>query len=396
MRQSTGSAPPERKSQRAIPKVQRWIDLLAALLRRRYAASFEELARDVPAYADSARARDAVMRMFERDKDELRHFGIPIQSEFLSDGETHGYRLDRRDFYLPYLSVIAGEERSQPRRVVGDFYRAIETLAFTPDELAVVRQAAARVGELGEQRLASDASSALRKLTFDVPSDLSRADDGVHVVTGGSPVDPELFDTLCDALRVRSAVSFRYAAMSSGSTELREVEGYGIFFLAGYWYLVGRDRARAALRNFRLNRMHDAHPVASSSPDHGYQVPAEFNLQEHARSRSPWELGEGDGTKAVVEFRSRTGAAVVAARLGEPLEGDGDGGWPTRRRFPVRRMDSFARWLLSFGGDAVPIEPPELVDEVSRLARATLAMYAGTGPAGDVRADGAHRRGGDP
>jgi hypothetical protein len=33
------------------PKIQRWIDLLAALLARRWPATFDELIRDVPAYA---------------------------------------------------------------------------------------------------------------------------------------------------------------------------------------------------------------------------------------------------------------------------------------------------------------------------------------------------------
>lgn len=65
---------------RASTKLQRWTDLLAALLRRRYPATFEELAPDIPAYSDSAKKHDALMRMFERDKDELRSFGIAIDT----------------------------------------------------------------------------------------------------------------------------------------------------------------------------------------------------------------------------------------------------------------------------------------------------------------------------
>ena len=58
------------------PKLQCWTDLIAALLRRHYVATFEELARDIPAYSDTSKKHDAIMRMFERDKDEpplLRH-----------------------------------------------------------------------------------------------------------------------------------------------------------------------------------------------------------------------------------------------------------------------------------------------------------------------------------
>ena len=362
------------------------MDLLAALLRRKFPVTFEDLAQEVPAYMDSGRGHDALMRMFERDKDELRDFGIPIRTETSSDGETHGYRLDRRDFYLPYLSVMAEEGHSQPRRVKGDFYRALTTLAFTPDELEVVTHAAARVAELGEKRLADDASSAIRKLTFDIPPshDGTSTDDGVHLVRDEQVVDPVLFDTLCDALRTRKAVSFSYTAISRGTTERREVEGYGVFYLGGHWYLVGRDRARDALRNFRLSRMDDARQLTTPPRGPHYEPPENFDLREHARSRPSWELGDGAGMRAVVEFRSRTGAAMAAARLGEPLTEDQGGElpdqdhWPIQRSFSVRRIDSFARWLLSFGGDAVPLSPPVLVDELRRIARAALAVHSAT------------------
>ena len=60
-------------------KIQRWIDLLAALLRRRFPAPLEELAREVPGY-DTGQNKAALRRTFERDKDELRAFGIPIET----------------------------------------------------------------------------------------------------------------------------------------------------------------------------------------------------------------------------------------------------------------------------------------------------------------------------
>jgi hypothetical protein len=42
----------------------------------------------------------------------------------------------------------------------------------------------------------------------------------------------------------------------------------------------------------------------------------------------------------------------------------------------VRRADSFARWLLAFGGELVPVSPPEIVREYDSLAERTRALYA--------------------
>ena len=42
----------------------------------------------------------------------------------------------------------------------------------------------------------------------------------------------------------------------------------------------------------------------------------------------------------------------------------------------MRRIDVFARWLLSFAGELVPVEPAALVDEYRRQVAATKAVYA--------------------
>ena len=73
-------------------KVQRWIDLIAALLRFHYPVSFEQLSRDVPAYTNEKQSSEARMRMFERDKDELRALGVAIESVPDETGLIAGYR----------------------------------------------------------------------------------------------------------------------------------------------------------------------------------------------------------------------------------------------------------------------------------------------------------------
>lgn len=357
---------------RNSPKIQRWVDLLAALLARRLPATFEELSRDVPAYLDGKQSKAARMRMFERDKDELRAFGIPIASVISADGDTHGYKLPPTDFYLPYLTLLAEQGGAKPKRVDRWGYRALQTLAFEPDELAAVADAAARVAQLGDPLLAADASAAMRKLAFDLPVDGARMNREVHLVEGGDRIDATAFGTLSDALLRLKIVRFDYHAIGGDTRSRRCVEPYGLFFLSGHWYLVGRDCDRDGLRNFRVSRMSavEANTARAQTPD--FEVPSTFNLREHARSRHAWELGENGGVVAVVEFRGESGATRAAARLGEPVEGHDE-----RRQFHVSRRDAFARWLLSFAGEAVPIEPASLVEDYQALARQTLAHHAG-------------------
>ena len=401
--------PPERRLTTGELKLQRWVDLLAALLIRHRHAPFDELAKDVPGYDLANGQKESVLRTFERDKDELRRFGVPIDTVKDADGNTLGYRLERKAFYLPYL-MLAGQERAAqaPQKIDHEGYRALETLAFEPDELDAIIEAAARVRALGDPILAAEAEAAIRKLALDLPlgavfddavaapAVLERsAADAMRKRSIASPApasfeklmqrfeptivpprrvpDATVFDRLSDALARRKVVTFDYHSMERDERSRREVEPYGLFFVSAHWYLAGRDVGQHALRNFRLSRVSrvDVNAKKSQTPD--YDLPLDFSLREHAKSREQWEIRDWDATPAIVEFVANPGATRAALELGRPVEGN-----TNRREFQVRRLDAFARWVLSFGGDARPIAPPELRDACERVAAETLARYART------------------
>ncbi|HUQ81404.1 MAG TPA: WYL domain-containing protein [Gemmatimonadaceae bacterium] len=399
--------PPDRRLTTSEQKLQRWVDLLAALLVRQRYAPFDELAKDIPGYDIANAQHDSVMRTFERDKDELRRFGVPIETVKDGDSDTLGYRLDRKAFYLPYLMVSSHERAAHgPKRVDHDGYRALQTLAFEPDELDAIIEAAARVRALGDPTLAREAEAAIRKLALDLPLGavlqdmvsptaaekrtvkLQRMEQPAEpeaalfsrslramIVPPRRQADPSVFDRVGDALARRKVVTFDYHAMERDERSRRTVQPYGLFFVSSHWYLAGRDTDRDALRNFRLSRISNVEVNLKKSQSADYEIPTDFSLRNHAQAREPWEIGDGDATAAIVEFTATTGATQAARRLGRPVDGSED-----RREFDVRRPDAFARWLLSFGGDARPIEPAEIREAYASAAAATLGRYAGATP----------------
>jgi proteasome accessory factor B len=357
------------------PKIQRWIDLLAALLRRQYPVTFDQLIDEVPAYSAEQKA-ESRRRTFERDKLELRKFGVPIETVEEFDGEADGYQLRVRDFYLPYLALrseAAGGTARKPGVIDRYGYRSLPTLTFEPDELAAVAAAAARVRRLGDPLLAEHAESAMRKLACDLPVDAGRGTNGEgsdpHLVPPRARAAPDLLVTLHGALEDRKRVTFRYHTMSSDATGRREAEPFGLFFLNGHWYLAARAPGDDLVKNFRLNRMADVEVNKAKPGTPDYEIPATFRIRDHAGSRQAWELGAGDAIEAVVAA-VRGGAAAAALRLGEEVSGH-----PDRRRFRIRRTDAFARWLLSFGGDLIPLSPREVVDAYRGLVRETLSHH---------------------
>lgn len=348
-------------------KVQRWVDLITALLRRGSPVSFETLSHEVPAYSNARQGHDARMRMFERDKDELRALGVPIDTAPDEEGNLTLYVLKSRTFYLPYVSVSpTGQPTGTPNRPRGPGYQGLPLLAFTPDQLAQVIRAARRVQQMRHPALAADADSALRKLAHDV----SLAGDHGREVTLPSPAheDAQVLEALDGAVRRRKLVTFRYHSIERDVTAERTVQPYGLLFISGAWYLVAHDPAVSAIRNFRVSRI--GNPVVNQQRPQtsDFTVPADFDLWKRAESRRAWELGDDDAMTVTVRFDVSNAYAAAGADLGRPQKNGS-------RSFVVRRTEPFVRWLLSFGGAARPVSPAPVVAAWRELAAETAALY---------------------
>jgi predicted DNA-binding transcriptional regulator YafY len=358
------------------PKILRWIDLLAALLSHHSPLTFAELAQYVPAYLTDGSVAlgvpsDTLKRMFERDKLELRTQGIPIEMVSEEGSAESAYVLKKRDFYLPYLAVASSRGTQKPPVVDRYGYRSLEFLTFEPDELEAIVDGARRASSVGHPTLSNDVRNALRKLAFDLPLGAIDGEAAPVVVAGAARANPDTLSTLGDALYRRKTVSFEYQSMGAPAPQQRHTEPYGLFFINGHWYIAARDIEKNACRNFRVSRMSAVRVNASQPLTSDYEIPETFSLAAHARSKPAWDIGDNDACQAVVNFRGQGGAVRAAAAMGRADETSA-----SLRHFTVRRIDSFARWLLAFAGEAVPVSPAALVDEFAGLVAATQSVYA--------------------
>ena len=363
----------------AADKLTRWLDLLSALLRRHHGAVFADLRRDVPGYVAGGIDEQSVLRTFERDKDELRAFGIAIETLPDRDGGESRYRLLPAAFYLPFLAlcesrIVPAIEVRTIARPQGIGYQSLPVLAITPDECLTLRRAAARVRALGTPTLDADAAAAIGKLERDV---------GLlpigEPLTASVKVQASTFDVLSDALAARQRVTFTYASLGRNLTGMRTVEPYGLVFLTGHWYLVAHDADQQALRQFRVSRISKPkYNATRRQPD--YVIPATFDLEAHAASRQAWELGDEEAVSVVVAFRGASGQVLQGMQLGEETA------LPMQRHFRVRRRGPFLRWVLTFGGDASIVSPDEWRASWRALLRDTLAAHRAVSSAADATA----------
>jgi len=365
--------PAERRARPAdAAKVQRWLDVVAALLRRSPdRLTFVELAEQVPAYGRGLRSRgderwqeSAVARMWERDKDELRALGVPIGVYPDAGGNRSRYGLETHEFYLPFVHSLDG---TPARRTGGP--PGVSMVAFSPEELAMIRRAAGRAAQLGDPAVADAARRAMASVAHDLAAFDPDADHGETVV--GQPLDPTVLRTVGDALVKGRRIQCRYRSMHRDVTASRTLEPLGLVFQLGHWYVVARDPGDERLKTFRASRMS---AVESLAPNGAVAPPRGFALAAHAASREAWELGDGEAVTvrlsvAVhIALGDLPGAAPASAAVGPRAR--------TRAAtMQVRRLEPFLRWLLAFGGEVRPTAPRHVVQAFRDLAARTAATY---------------------
>lgn len=365
-----------------ISKTQRWLDLLTFLLGRRYPATIDQVFAAVPAYAAGLRdeaesGKATVRRMFERDKDELRSAGIPIETvesrvDFGTSTEE-GYRLRATDFYLPEVRVST-DGREGARRGRGDQFH------IDPEDLEVTIAALREAIEIPDSPFAEDSRSALRKLTYDL-ADTGAVAPVSRIGPAGDPVLLRKLEVFSEGLIRRKRVRFAYRSPSRPEPTRRDLATFGILFERGMWYAIGHDALRDDVRVFRVDRTDS--PVANrKSPGKAdYEIPVDFSLQPY-RDRKAWQYAAGDEPVSVrVRMSEALSRWADRSGLGRVEEADGSGS--VIRSFSVQSVGPFVDWILSLDGKARIIGPPEVVSTFRDRAEQIARAHAGDPPGGE-------------
>ena len=311
-------------------KTERLLNLVICLLATRRPLSAEQIRHAVPGYDRDG--DEAFQRMFERDKNELREIGIPIQVHRDPWEEEPGYRIERQAYELPEITL-------------------------EPDEAAVLGLAA-QVWQRAS--LAGAASGALLKLRAGgVETDPTPAGPLELRVDTRDPAFPALWE----AVRDRRVVRFDYRAAGSENVLTRTVEPWGVVSRRGRWYVVGHDRDRDAPRVFRLSRITgEVRPVGRPGQ---VVVPEGVDIREMVGYR---DRLVADRTATV---RVREDTCQGLRQLASAVRPGGDG-WD-ELEITFTDPDRLGAWLASLGADVKVLDPPDVRDAVIRRLKGALA-----------------------
>jgi proteasome accessory factor B len=320
-----------------IPAEERLTNLVVALMATEIGLTKQQILDNVSGYrqrADAGARADALEKMFERDKDELRKLGVPVETigeaSDPNDLREARYRIPQAEYDLP-----------------GD-------IDFSPAELAVLQLAGS---VWSAESLSGDAQAGVRKIR-------ALGIDGDEPIIGFAPritARDAAFAPLQEAIEKSRVVTFDYLKPGEDAARTRRIRPLALVDYEARWHVFGVDVEAGGDRTFLLSRIVGAVKITNVSFD-----PA---LRDGAGDRAIAGLEEvAANNSALLEVTPGTEASLRLGRRATPaVQGI---------TVPFVDVHIFADELASYGPEVRVVEPIALRDAVVARLRAVVEANA--------------------
>lgn len=282
-------------------------------------------------------------KSIHRDLDFMRdRFELPLEY----DPVRNGYRYTEEVTTFPALQITEGELFAL---LVAE--KALQQYRGTPFEKPLL--------------------SAFRKMQASLPDTVSlnmvEWQTTISFRTTAEPIlNLETFDALARATADRKQLLLAYRKAGHRQTEPRLVDPYHLANINGEWFLFGFCHLRKDIRTFVPARIQKVSLTGKS-----FKRPHQFSLEK--RLRDSFGVHSASGEFEVVIRFSEFAADYIrekkwhASQRVKELEGGG-----VELKMTLSSLLEVQRWILGWGGHAVPVQPRGLIEMVREAAQNVL------------------------
>jgi proteasome accessory factor B len=286
-------------------------------------------------------------KTIQRDIDYMRdQLGLPIDY----DGARHGYYYTEAVTSFPTIPATEGEMLA-----LFVAQRALEQYRGTPFEKPL-SHAFAKLAQVLEDEVTVDISELTTALSFH------------H--TGAAVTQMEIFQKVTKALMDCRELEFSYRKLNGTRAEKRRVQPYHLASIDGQWYLFANDLARKDIRTFVLGRIQE---IAGTGKK--FKKPKDFSLTDRLMGSFGVFKGEGD-YRVRIEFDPYAAQLVRERNWHSSQEIKDLPGGALELRLHLDSLEEVERWILSWGGHAKVLGPPQLKKRVQAVLKDMSDAYS--------------------
>jgi predicted DNA-binding transcriptional regulator YafY len=235
---------------------------------------------------------------------------------------------------------------------------------FTKEEATAFLTAEKFVETLTDASIAAQYKSAMYKVRAILKTAekdmLESMDDRIEVVKGvhiPEMANTDHIQTILHSISQKRVLSLNYFAQHSQEHTRRYVEPIGVFFMSGFWHLIGYCRLRKAYRDFRVDRIKNLEVTDE------YYTDGHPSLKDYIAQKATEK--ELDAVVILVdksihqhlEHQKYYSGFISEKPVDDMIE----------MTFLTSSLEGFARWYMMYGENAGIVSPDSLRDRVREL-----------------------------
>lgn len=176
-----------------------------------------------------------------------------------------------------------------------------------------------------------------------------------------------VFEAALKATKLKRTLRFEYKASGKTKFDPREFDPYHLICQGGSWYLLGHSHHSDAIRIYAMARIQNAQVTQNF-----FAMPKDFDIKKHIDPEMGVWRTTAKKVKVEIEFSPELKSYVTERewRKDQVMKTRRDGS--VRLSFKTNQMNKLCSWILSFGGGAKVINPPELREQVKAAAKKIL------------------------
>ncbi len=318
-------------------------------------------------FTTGLRQRPPLQRML-RIHEAIQSQQYPNASVLASDLEVSTKSVHRDlDFMRDRLQLPLAWNGSRNGYYYTELVTAFPTLQITEGEIIALVVAEKALQQYRGTNFEKPLLNAIKKMEQSLPDTVSLSlTDIEQTISFRMRAEPvlnlEIFDALAKATAARQQLELTYRKPGQQHAEQRRIDPYHLANINGEWFLFAFDHLRNDIRTFVPARI-----KAIKRTGRSFLQPQKFSLERRLRDSFGVHSGRGE-FNVVIRFSKQAADYVRekkwhdSQQLRELKHGE------VELRLKLSSLAEVERWVLSWAGNAVALQPAELANSVRQAA----------------------------